>query len=1202
MRNLPLIVCLGLSACVIIPASELDERKAGFGFSAEVLAAAPSEAFQCDAPGVDLSLRIDGSMAGVQLTPTVVIGDLREGRDPFVVPSDGEVTITIDELPSCASGSCIADVGIELTTAEGAATSTTVQITRYADPEPRLVRAGLLVDGEPTEGDDLIDYLADSDGWIDPREATALYAVVSDSLLGEGLELGLLEVVACPPDVASNDPDCERLDVTQPPGVVGGDADERVLAVQLLELGEEQCDSGEGVQLHARLIDAPCDEPFSASMLATLRVLADCDGDQDWVTDGDCDDTDPAATATTCDDDGDGYVDEAFGGDDCDDELAAVHPDADEACDGVDTDCVGGATADEVDDDGDGYVVCALDAGGWLGDGKVVGGGDCDDAEARSNPGAVEVCEADNLDTDCDGNDDVADGTWVSGFVDGDGDGWGSDTPADGCLGDGVADNSDDCDDAIYETGSMPMMGQPWGGNPLPNHCRDLDMDGYGDMDAPIEAACPGPGWTPADRCTDCNDDPNDGGPLQVPGSVELCDGVDQNCDPTDDHLETDDESDGYVECAGWVGKTKGVLGGGDCDDTLDTVYPSATELCDGVDQNCDGADDYLETDDDGDGFVECANWVGDGSILGGGDCDEDSVLADLVNPAAVEVCDGVDTDCDGNLPADEVDDDVDGVLGCFDCDDNDSSAFPGAFEIPCDGIDQACDGLGDEADADGDGYVVCDNYVGTVPGIMGGSDCDEVSVVAANVFPGAPDRCDGADNDCDPYTIDGVDTDVDGDGSYTCDPQGEPTLSLGIDCDDDDPNRYPGNVELCDGIDQNCDAADDDLEDDFDGDFYVECAGWQGDVAILGGGDCDDTQANFRPGRVRYRDGNLVATDLATAIRATGSPYEVCGAVGSNVIDFDVSETDIVIEGVGSEPARLVDTNPMGGAISVFAPAVGLPIHMTLRNLTISGGTSDFSGGAVGLFGSLTLDNVEVTGCDSYDGAVVVNNGTLELIDTTIHDNVAIEGGGVRVLEGQMTMVRSSISDNDVVGNGGGVLAVTASVDLDADSSITGNYAAGKGGGVHLMGVANLSGLGTISGNEAQWGGAVAVGYEGAEPDDTSTVAITDVTIADNDARSEGGGIAVFAYSDVDVVSSELQGNDAAGDYGSIALAGQDILVAEIGATLAVDGLTSFESSVDSVVAREDCDAGCTPEAYDPTLDFPGVSFSCDESGCTSP
>ena len=84
---------------------------------------------------------------------------------------------------------------------------------------------------------------------------------------------------------------------------------------------------------------------------------------------------------------------------------------------------------------------------------------------------------------------------------------------------------------------------------------------------------------------------------------------------------------------------------GGDCDDTRAEVHPGATELCDGLDDDCDGTDGSLE-DMDGDGYaprgVDC-----DGGPIAHGDCNDASAAE---HPGGVEVCDGLDNDCDGTV------------------------------------------------------------------------------------------------------------------------------------------------------------------------------------------------------------------------------------------------------------------------------------------------------------------------------------------------------------------------------------------------------------------------------------------------------------------------------------------------------------------------------------------------------------------------
>jgi MYXO-CTERM domain-containing protein len=182
-------------------------------------------------------------------------------------------------------------------------------------------------------------------------------------------------------------------------------------------------------------------------------------------------------------------------------------------------------------------------------------------------------------------------------------------------------------------------------------------------------------------------------------------------------------------------------------------------------------------------------------------------------------------------------------VLNGDDCDDGDGAVGPGAAEL-CDGDDEDCDGVTDNGfDADGDTFFDAGD-AGCVATYGGNVDCDDGD---ATVFPSAAELCDALDNDCD-VNVD-EDFDLDGDGFVTnavnaCITTYGPT---NVDCADGDGTRYPGAPEVCDGDDENCNGAIDDGFDQ-DGDTYFTGAD-AGCVATYGANvDCDDTSGAVSP------------------------------------------------------------------------------------------------------------------------------------------------------------------------------------------------------------------------------------------------------------------------------------------------------------------------------------------------------------------
>ncbi|MEC8425606.1 MAG: MopE-related protein, partial [Myxococcota bacterium] len=165
-----------------------------------------------------------------------------------------------------------------------------------------------------------------------------------------------------------------------------------------------------------------------------------------------------------------------------------------------------------------------------------------------------------------------------------------------------------------------------------------------------------------------------------------------------------------------------GFVHGRDCDDTDRTVHELGKEVWyDGIDTNCDGADDF---DQDGDGERAMQ--------FGGTDCVDTD--AGIGQGATEREGDKIDTDCDGLADPDA---DDDGWPSSLDCDDADATTHPGAADRFYDGRDQDCDGASDY-DADGDGYDSARH---------GGEDCDDAN---AFVSPATPEIYgDGIDQDC---------------------------------------------------------------------------------------------------------------------------------------------------------------------------------------------------------------------------------------------------------------------------------------------------------------------------------------------------------------------------------------------------------------------------------------------------------------------
>ena len=214
------------------------------------------------------------------------------------------------------------------------------------------------------------------------------------------------------------------------------------------------------------------------------------------------------------------------------------------------------------------------------------------------------------------------------GLTDEDNDGW--------ALG-------SDCDD------EEPLL------NPFTVWYLDADADGYYVGEGIVQCESPGEGYAFIGLIGggDCNDE----NPSINPGAAEICNGIDDNCSgEIDDEVEfityyRDADGDGFgnpeVSITTCEGTPDGyVANWDDCDDSDSSLNPNTFWYLDGDD------DGYYS----GVGIQQCES-PGPGyklsGLIGGNDCDDQNAA---INPGAIEICNGIDDNCNGLIDGDDPD------------------------------------------------------------------------------------------------------------------------------------------------------------------------------------------------------------------------------------------------------------------------------------------------------------------------------------------------------------------------------------------------------------------------------------------------------------------------------------------------------------------------------------------------------------------
>ncbi|MCC6492345.1 MAG: hypothetical protein IT424_04930 [Pirellulales bacterium] len=332
-----------------------------------------------------------------------------------------------------------------------------------------------------------------------------------------------------------------------------------------------------------------------------------------------------------------------------------------------------------------------------------------------------------------------------------------------------------------------------------------------------------------------------------------------------------------------------------------------------------------------------------------------------------------------------------------------------------------------------------------------------------------------------------------------------------------------------------------------------------------------DELDGSVSDGDASLRDALLAhapfeTIDFDPALFSTG-PAQILLSRGELRISKDVT-----IQGPGS---AILTINGAGNDLSPFSPAgdgsrlfhinngsAGSMIDVHITGLNLVSGDASGDGGAIRSSESLTLNDVAIAVSSSRgNGGAIYSAGVLTLINSRLTDNIALNNGGaIYSIGGALTIHHSTMAFNNAA-RGGAVFVTAAAGDANSwiitDSTIFSNYAFSDGGALAIEQGSGRLQNSTVSGNFANgFGGGIWIG-----PDPAQTVVIANATITANTADGDfngvgaGGGMAAGIGPSVRLLNTLVASNavwsNTAPDILGLATASYSLIGNNAGASL---------------------------------------------------